>query len=143
MKVICDEGGLRMWMDGFSPIVFLSVDPKLSRSDQTISKYIREKLHQMIKKCDTLYAVIDLTGVAGHRSAETLEACFAKFPELFTEVRYLALVSDASYDVGFEKHLDTVSFSRPAIEYDTFVNFYSALNKINTLRQQQMGTLYA
>jgi hypothetical protein len=143
MTVICDQSGLRMWMDGFSPIVFLSVDAKLSESDRTVSRCVSKTLHQVIKKCDTLYAVIDLTAVTGHSSAAILEACFAKFPELFTEIKYLALVSDPSFAVGLKKHLHTVSFPQPEMQYDTFANFYSALNKINTLRQQRMGILYA
>ncbi len=139
MTVICDQGGLRMWMDGFSPIVFLSIDATLSVKDQTVPRDVSVTLNQMIKKCDTLYSVIDLTGGVGHRGAAMLEACFTKFPQLFTEVKYLALVSDASYAVGLERHLHTVSFSNPEMQYDTFVNFYSALNKINILRQQRMA----
>jgi hypothetical protein len=74
MMVLFDNDGLRVWMDGFSPIVFVKFNtvPMDKLDVRALIKKCRNNLHAINSKFEKVYSVIDLSECGGKCSESLL-----------------------------------------------------------------------
>jgi hypothetical protein len=137
MIVLLDIGGLRIWVDGFSPIVFIHFSSTLSGEVSRASlKKWRGSIHAVISRFKSFYVVINVTQCGSNCPKSLLQVFFSYFPELFDEVKYVALVGDASQRLILDPQLDEISKANSQLQYESFQDFFAALGSINALRQE-------
>lgn len=139
MTVVLDEDGCRMWIDDFSPILFIKFSAM--PSGKSASKYLARKCknawQQLTDKSDCVYSVIDTRDCKETCPLALMKFCFDYFPALLRgEMKYFAVVTPPASDQVIEKNLSQMIAERTQAKYGCFSDFFGALGCVNTLRQQ-------
>ena len=142
MTVLFDNDGLKIWIDGFSPIIFVKFNamPSGKMDARSLIKKSRNAIQNILSKVNNMYSVIDLSECGGKCSETLLQYCFTCFPELLQEeVKYLAFVNCTSHKFAIGMQVQKLSHEKPHLRCESFSDFFVALNTINTIRQEQIA----
>lgn len=139
MTVVLDEEGCRMWIDDFSPFLFIKfgVMPAGKPPSKLFEKKCKKAWHQLTDKFDCVYSVIDASDCTNTCLIELLNYCFDHFPAVnANELKYFAVVTPGGVNPVVETHLSLMIAQRTHAGGGCFMDFFDALGQLNRMRQQ-------
>jgi hypothetical protein len=139
-EVLFDNDGVRVWMDGTSPIIFVKFMAAPHERDESakLIKNCQRSLKALLNKIGAVYSIIDISECTDKCSLAVLQFCFTCFPQLLSdEIKYLAFVHATAHHAAIENQVSDLLNTAPHHQRGCFVDFFGALRKINMIRQQQ------
>jgi hypothetical protein len=139
-EILFENDGLKMWTDGYSPIVFVkfSSPPSLRKESEKLIQKGQSALRTLLSKSESVYSIIDISECHDRCSLSLLRFCFTRFPQLLgAEIKYLAVVHATTHTPAVENNL--TGLITPQIRKGCFRDFFGALGKINAIMQRQFS----